>query len=93
MRVFDRGRRRSAGVEASLRDAIAGLRPLLGGEGHVVELVSFEATTGTATLRLSGACPDCDMTLEMLTQGIEAHLRRQVPALRTVRTISSSTAG
>lgn len=89
MRVFDRGRGRSAGVEASLREAIAGLRPLLGGESHVVELVSFEATTGTATLRLSGACPDCDMTVEMLTQGIEAHLRRLVPALRTVRTISS----
>ena len=89
MRVFDRGHDRSAGVEASLREAIAGLRPLLGGEGHVVELVSFEATTGTATLRLSGACPDCDMTLEMLTEGIEAHLRRHVPALRPVRTISS----
>jgi Fe-S cluster biogenesis protein NfuA len=89
MRVFDRGHARSAGIEASLREAITGLRPLLGGEGHVVELVSFDATTGTATLRLSGACPDCDMTLEMLTQGIEAHLRRHVPALRTVRTISS----
>lgn len=89
MRVFDRTGARSASIEASLRAAIAELGPLLGGGDHVIELVSYDAVTATATLRLSGACSDCDMTLEMLMQGIEAHLRRHVPALRTVRTVSS----
>lgn len=93
MRGFDRKRARGSGFEARLREAVAGLGPLLGGGSRVVELVSCEATTGTAVLGLSGACPDCDMPLEMLAQGIEAHLRRHVPGLRTVRTISSPTAG
>ena len=36
-------------------------------------------------LRVSGGCPDCEMTAGMFIQGIEAHLRRNVPQLATVR--------
>lgn len=90
MGVFHRtGRDGAAAVEARLRAAISELRPLLGDGTHGIELVEFEASTAVAVLRLSGGCADCDMTAEMLIEGIEAHLRRHVPELRGVRALSS----
>lgn len=87
MGVFHRtGRDGAAAVEARLRAAITGLRPLLGDGTHGVELVEFDSSASVAVLRLSGGCADCDMTAEMLIAGIEAHLRRHVPELRGVRT-------
>jgi Fe-S cluster biogenesis protein NfuA len=60
---------------------------LLGDGTHGIELVEYETMTATAVLRLSGGCSDCDMTAEMLIQGIEANLRRHVPELRAVRAL------
>jgi Fe-S cluster biogenesis protein NfuA len=88
MGVFHRtGRADAAGIEARLRAAIDDLRPMLGDGTHGVELVDFEVATATAVLRLSGGCSDCDMTAEMLIQGIEANLRRNVPEVRAVRAL------
>lgn len=78
-----------AAVEARLREAISGLRPMLGDGTHGVELVEFDASAAVAVLRFSGGCSDCDMTAEMLIEGIEAHLRRHVPELRGVRALPS----
>jgi Fe-S cluster biogenesis protein NfuA len=92
MGVFQRsGHGGTAAVEARLRDAIDALRPLLGDGTHGIELVEYETTSAVAVLRLSGGCSDCDMTAEMLIQGIEAHLRRHVPELRGVRALPDQT--
>jgi Fe-S cluster biogenesis protein NfuA len=50
-----------------------------------VELIAHDADTGVAVLRCSGDCPDCDLSAENLTVGIEAHLRQQVPEIRSIR--------
>lgn len=73
-------------VEDRIRGAIAGLRPLLRlSEPPTIDLLSFDQRSGLAVLRLSGGCPDCEMPVAALMQGIEAHLKRRVPEIREVR--------
>jgi Fe-S cluster biogenesis protein NfuA len=43
---------------------------------------------GIAVIRCTGDCPDCDLSVEMLTVGIEAHLRQQVPEIRSIRFVA-----
>lgn len=81
-------RRDRAAVERRLRSAIAEMRPLLHFDPALIELVGFDAGTGIATLRVAGACPDCDLDATMLQQGIEAHLRMKVPEVRGVLAVS-----
>jgi Fe-S cluster biogenesis protein NfuA len=77
--------RASPDVDDRIRVAIDGMRTLLRIETMDVELVEFEAETGVAVVRCTGDCPDCDLSAENLTVGIEAHLRQQVPEIRSIR--------
>ena len=88
MGLLNRGRGRSQAIEDRIREAIEGLRPLLGATAGRVELVTFEPLSGIATLRVDGDCPDCEMPAATFLQGIEAHLRRRVPEIREVRAAS-----
>lgn len=75
-------------VEGDIRTAIDGMRPLLRIETMDIELVEFELEYGVAVIRCTGDCPDCDLSAENLTVGIEAHLRQQVPEIRAVRFVT-----
>jgi Fe-S cluster biogenesis protein NfuA len=77
--------RTSPDVEDRIRAAIVEMRTLLRVETMDVELVEFDADSGVAVVRCSGDCPDCDLSAENLTVGIEAHLRQQVPEIRSIR--------
>ncbi|MDB4912203.1 MAG: hypothetical protein JWO39_3026 [Gemmatimonadetes bacterium] len=77
--------RASPDVEDRIRVAIDGTRTLLRIEAMDVELVEFDAESGIAVVRCTGDCPDCDLSAEHLTVGIEAHLRQQVPEIRSIR--------
>ena len=77
--------RTSPDVEDRIRVAIEGMRELLRIESMDVDLVEFDAETGLAVIRCTGDCPDCDLSAENLTVGIEAHLRQQVPEIRSIR--------
>lgn len=77
--------RASPDVEDRIHVAIDGMRTLLRIETMDVELVEFDAETGIAVVRCTGDCPDCDLSAEHLTVGIEAHLRQQVPEIRSIR--------
>lgn len=72
-------------IEDRIRVAIGEMRTMLRIDTMDVELVEFDADTGVAVIRCSGDCPDCDLSAEHLTVGIEAHLRQQVPEIRSVR--------
>jgi len=74
-------------IERRIRDALTKMRPLLRLDAAVIELVEFDGETGVAVLRIGGDCPDCDMDAAMLRQGIEAHLRMQVPEISAVRAV------
>ncbi len=75
-------------VEGDIRTAIDGMRPLLRIETMDIELVAFEMENSVAVIRCTGDCPDCDLSAENLTVGIEAHLRHQVPEIRAVRFVT-----
>jgi Fe-S cluster biogenesis protein NfuA len=72
-------------IEDRIRVAIGDMRTILRIDTMDVELVELDADTGVAVIRCSGDCPDCDLSAEDLTVGIEAHLRQQVPEIRSIR--------
>ena len=88
MSVLRRRRRHDPTIEDRIQHALAALRPLLHLETVGIQLVSFESDTGVAVLRFDGDCPDCRMSVGMLRQGIEAHLRMRVPEVREVRALA-----
>jgi Fe-S cluster biogenesis protein NfuA len=83
------GRRGANGIEERITTALAELRPLVSHQASRVDLLSFTAATGVATLVIEGGCPDCDMPAAALLQGIAAHLRVRVPEVRDVRAADS----
>jgi Fe-S cluster biogenesis protein NfuA len=77
--------RTASDLEDRIRAALDDMRTLLRIETMDVELVELDAESGVAVIRCTGDCPDCDLSAENLTVGIEAHLRQQVPEIRSVR--------
>jgi Fe-S cluster biogenesis protein NfuA len=80
---------RAEQVEIRIREVITALRPLLRIEpaSGCIELVRFDVESGVVSVRVSGGCPDCDMSADALISGIEAHLMQRVPEIRAVRTV------
>jgi Fe-S cluster biogenesis protein NfuA len=76
-------------TEERITDALAQVAAMLRLDQAVVELVEFEQRTGVATLRLRGDCPDCEMSVSSLRDGIEAQLRMRVPEVREVRALGT----
>ncbi len=89
MGLLKRARPNVEAIEGRIRDAIAGLRPLLPVDATRIDLVNFESETGIAVLRVEGDCPDCEMSVAALLQGIEAHLKLRVPEIREIRPVST----
>ena len=89
MGFLRRARPSTEAIEARIREAIIGLRPLLGAAATGVDLVNFEAETGVAVLRIEGDCPECEMSVATFLQGIEAHLKMRVPEIREIRPVST----
>ncbi|HMI59167.1 MAG TPA: NifU family protein [Gemmatimonadaceae bacterium] len=75
-------------VDDRIRTAIDGVRALLRIETMDIELVEFDSESGVAVIRCAGDCPGCDLSAENLTVGIEAHLRLQVPEIRSIRFVA-----
>ena len=82
-------RRTRPTVEDRIGDALAHVAVMLRLDRAVIELVTFEKTTGVAVLRLHGDCPDCEMSVSALRDGIEAQLRMRVPEVREVRSLAT----
>jgi Fe-S cluster biogenesis protein NfuA len=76
-------------TEERITDALAHVATMLRLDQAVVELVEFEQRTGVAVLRLRGDCPDCEMSVTSLRDGIEAQLRMRVPEVREVRALGT----
>jgi Fe-S cluster biogenesis protein NfuA len=80
-------RRSELTIEQRIAEALAQVGVMLRLNQAVIELVEFEQRTGVAILRLRGDCPDCEMSVSTLRDGIEAHLRMRVPEVREVRAV------
>jgi Fe-S cluster biogenesis protein NfuA len=83
---------RAEHVEIRIRQVITAMRPLLRLEpaAGCIELVRFDAESGVVSVRVSGGCPDCDMSATALLSGIEAHLMQRIPEIRAVQAVGST---
>ena len=85
MSVLRRKRGRpSADVEHHIRHELQDILTILRIEDCALELQGFDQGTGTATLHVTGACPDCDASAVTFIQGIETQLKLRVNELRAV---------
>lgn len=92
MSVLRRKRSRpQADVEHDIRAELAEILPILRIEKCALELQRFDSESGTATLVVTGACPDCDASAVTFIQGIETQLKLRVVELRSVLLTVEST--
>lgn len=85
MSVLRRNRSRpQADVELHIRAELAEILPILRIEECALELQGFDPESGTATLLVTGACPDCDASAVTFIQGIETQLKLRIAELRQV---------
>ena len=80
-----KSRARTQEVEARISAVLREVEPLLRIEHCQIELVSYAADSGFLTLRIGGACPDCDMSPATFAPGIAAHVKQRVPEVKVVR--------
>jgi Fe-S cluster biogenesis protein NfuA len=84
MSVLRKRSRPQADVEQNIRAELAEILPILRIEECALELQGFDVESGTATLLVTGACPDCDASAVTFIQGIETQLKLRISELRSV---------
>ncbi|MDI6708732.1 MAG: NifU family protein [Candidatus Thermoplasmatota archaeon] len=57
--------------------------------GGDVELINVDESSGTVTVRLTGACATCPMAKLTLQKGVEEELKKEVPAVKKVIAVES----
>ncbi len=67
--------------------AIDSIRPFLQADSGDLELVDI-SEDGIVTVKLTGACSECPMSIMTLRAGIERSLMRQVPGIRRVESVN-----
>jgi Fe-S cluster biogenesis protein NfuA len=67
------------------------INPALGGHGGSVELIDVQ--DGIVTVRMMGGCQGCGMARVTLQEGVEASLKKAIPAVKGVRDITDHAAG
>jgi Fe-S cluster biogenesis protein NfuA len=84
MSVLRRRARAKSDIEHQIRHDLQDILSMLRIEECALELQAFDSRTGTATLLVTGACPDCDASAATFIQGIEVQLKQRVAELRSV---------
>ncbi len=72
-------------MKEKIEKALADIRPSLQADGGDVELVDVE--NGIVKVRLTGACGGCPMSQMTLKQGIETHIKKEVPEILSVEAV------
>jgi len=65
--------------------ALNKIRPALQADGGDVQLIDVE--NGIVKVRLTGACGGCPMSQITLKMGIERHLRKEIPEVKSVEAV------
>ena len=85
MSVLRRKRARpQADIEDDIRHQLQDILTIVRIEECALDLEGFDSATGTATLHVTGTCPDCDASAVTFIQGIETQLKLRVAELRAV---------
>ncbi len=72
-------------IEKRVQAALDDIRPQIQMDGGDVELVAVEGSI--VKVRLVGHCAGCPMSQMTLKNGIEAHLKTQVPEIKEVQSV------
>ncbi len=72
-------------MKEKIEEALKEIRPALQADGGDVELVEVEGDI--VKVRLTGACGGCPMSQMTLKQGIERHIKKIVPEVRSVEAV------
>ncbi len=72
-------------MKEKIETALAYIRPSLQADGGDVEFVDVE--NGIVRVRLTGACSGCPMSQMTLKQGIETHIKKEVPEILSVEAV------
>jgi Fe-S cluster biogenesis protein NfuA len=73
-------------MKKEVEKALAEVRPMLEADGGGVELVDV-GEDGTVKVRLTGGCCGCPMSQMTLKHGIEKHLKKAVPKVKSVEAV------
>ncbi len=73
-------------TKEKIEEALNQVRPSLKADGGDVELVEVTAE-GVVKVRLTGACGGCPMATVTLKNGIEQHLKKVVPEVKSVEQV------
>lgn len=72
-------------MKEKVEQALNKIRPALQADGGDVQLVDVE--NGIVKVRLTGACGGCPMSQMTLKMGIERHLRKEIPEVKSVESV------
>jgi Fe-S cluster biogenesis protein NfuA len=72
-------------MKEKIEQALNKIRPALQADGGDVQFVGIE--DGVVKVRLTGACGGCPMSQMTLKMGIERHLRKEVPEVKSVEAV------
>lgn len=76
-------------IEQQIEQVLEHVRPALRMDGGGIELVKYDANTGTVHVRMRGACAGCPMSQITLKMGVEAALQDAIPEVTAVIAIDS----
>ncbi len=68
-----------------IEEVLDEIRPALQADGGDVEFIDFHE--GVVTVRMTGACGNCPMSMMTLKQGIEARMKAAIPEVQSVEQI------
>jgi len=68
-----------------IQEVLDEIRPTLQADGGDVEFIDFH--DGVVTVRMTGACGNCPMSLMTLKNGIEARMKAKIPEVQAVEQI------
>ena len=72
-------------VRGAISKVLMELAPKLHIDRCQIEIADFVPATGELSVRIGGSCPDCEASPAIFATAIEAHVRRRVPKVRSVR--------
>ncbi len=70
-------------LKEQVETALNEIRPSLQADGGDVELVEI-TEDNIVKVKLKGACHGCPMSQMTLSQGIEAHIKKTIPEIKSV---------
>ena len=74
-------------LHRKVEDALDTIRPYLEADGGNVEVVEITADQ-VLRIELKGACKNCNMSHMTMRSGIEETIRRAVPEIRTIESVT-----